>query len=32
MNVKLDFMEKYIHALAGLIIPISRLSIKIFGL
>ena len=32
MNIKLDFMEKYIHALAGLIIAISGLSIKIFGL
>ena len=32
MNLKLDFMEKYIHALAGLIIAISGLSIKIFGL
>ncbi len=32
VNVKLDFMEKYIHALAGLIIAISGLSIKIFGL
>jgi len=32
INLKLDFMEKYIHALAGLIIAISGLSIKIFGL
>jgi len=32
VNVKLDFMEKYIHAIAGLIIAISGLSIKIFGL
>ena len=32
MNIKLDFMERYIHALAGLIIAISGLSIKIFGL
>ncbi len=32
VNVKLDFMEKYIHAPAGLIIAISGLSIKIFGL
>ena len=32
MNLKLDFMERYIHALAGLIIAISGLSIKIFGL
>ena len=32
MNLKLDFMEKYIHALAGLVIAISGLSIKIFGL
>lgn len=32
MSVKLDFMERYIHAPAGLIIAISGLSIKIFGL
>lgn len=32
MKMKLDFMEKYIHALAGLIIAISGLSIKLFGL
>jgi sulfite exporter TauE/SafE len=32
MKLKLDFMERYIHALAGLIIAISGLSIKFFGL
>jgi hypothetical protein len=32
MRVKLDFMEKYVHALTGIIIAISGLTIKIFGL
>ncbi|MFH1240895.1 MAG: sulfite exporter TauE/SafE family protein [Pseudomonadota bacterium] len=32
MSVRLDFMERYVHALAGLIIAISGLSIKVFGL
>ncbi|MBW2148985.1 MAG: sulfite exporter TauE/SafE family protein [Deltaproteobacteria bacterium] len=32
MRVKLDFMERYVHALAGIIIAVSGLTIKIFGL
>jgi hypothetical protein len=32
MNIKLDFMEKYVHALAGFIIAFSGLAIKVFRL
>jgi sulfite exporter TauE/SafE len=32
MKIKLNFLEKYVHALAGFIIAFSGLSIKIFGL
>lgn len=32
LNIKLGFMEKYAHAIAGLIIALAGLSIKLFGL
>ena len=32
MRVRLDFLETYIHALAGLIIAVSGLTIRFFGL
>ncbi len=31
-RIKLNFLERYVHALAGFIIAISGLSIKLFGL
>jgi len=32
MKIKTDFMEKYVHVLAGFIIAFSGLAIKLFGL
>ena len=32
MKIKTDFLERYVHALAGFIIAFSGLAIKVFGL
>ncbi len=32
VNLRLGFLEKYAHALAGLIIAMSGMAIKLFGI
>ena len=32
LKINLGFLERYVHALAGIIIAVSGLSIKVFGL
>jgi hypothetical protein len=32
MKIKTDFLERYVHVLAGFIIAFSGLAIKLFGL
>ena len=32
MKIKTDFLERYVHALAGFIIAFSGFAIKVFGL